>query len=900
MFPGDGRLFDREPVNALAVHEGELYIGGEFDGCMNRLTWYVARWNGRRWAPVGAGLFDPNVDRFAYALVTFDDPNTPEGSVVYAGCIDGVYSMPDDPDDPNEAWPLVAATNGPVRALAVYDGALYTGGEFTTIGQDPNEPVTAWHIAKWRGTGWDWEAVGGGVGDEQSGAVLALTVFDDGGGEALFAGGTFMTAGGAEARRVARWRDNAWSALGGGVQQPSDAEVDALAGWPATGRLYVGGKMTLVGESVAVRGIAAAQCDPNDTWTWSALGAGVWLAENVPGTVRSLAVLEMGGAEALYVGGKFVRVDEWNDNIAAGQIALWDGEQWSSLGEGFTPVGRPPYALAAYNDGRGLAVYAGGGFSGADGLFARSIASLKDAKWAPLGRAPNEYVFALCGVEAWHHPRLFVAGSFNAVGGLPADRLASWDGTAWRSMGGELGNHAHALIAFDEGAGPYLYIGGGTSFLKQGEGEGEPSAGYIARGRMVEQAPNVWKWEWTNTVDPEDPSIPITCDDAVCAFAAFQDVNDPEPMLYAAGEFTQIEGQPARYVACWNGQSWQEVGDPNAPNHPQVPIYALVVYDPSGALPALCAGSVGGVYKWQNNTWSQLLTDTQIVYALAAYQQPDEVQPVLYAGGNESLKKWTGGDWEPLLERGWVLALHVYDDGRGPALYVGGWGADPVGKHFLMRWDGQWGTVAEGPGDHVYALATLHDGLSERPALYAGGHFVTAGNESWAETDSQYIARWGCLTACRADLNNDGSVNFGDINPFVLALSNPAGYAAAYPGLAETDESGQHFTGGLVLFLGDLNCDGSVNLRDINPFVVRLTEGCCDPNCGPCPPPGDGGTNGMNGGPLSPEELAAVLAANVDPDLYDSPVMLVGQNAAQQETPEDAAYWKAVYYALIQ
>ena len=32
------------------------------------------------------------------------------------------------------------------------------------------------------------------------------------------------------------------------------------------------------------------------------------------------------------------------------------------------------------------------------------------------------------------------------------------------------------------------------------------------------------------------------------------------------------------------------------------------------------------------------------------------------------------------------------------------------------------------------------------------------------------------------DLNCDGHVDFDDINPFVLALSDPAGYEAAYPG----------------------------------------------------------------------------------------------------------------------
>ena len=58
------------------------------------------------------------------------------------------------------------------------------------------------------------------------------------------------------------------------------------------------------------------------------------------------------------------------------------------------------------------------------------------------------------------------------------------------------------------------------------------------------------------------------------------------------------------------------------------------------------------------------------------------------------------------------------------------------------------------------------------------------------------------------DLNCDGVVNFGDINPFVLALSSPAGYEAAYPGCN--------------VMLADCNGDGYVNFADINPFVALL------------------------------------------------------------------------------
>jgi hypothetical protein len=59
------------------------------------------------------------------------------------------------------------------------------------------------------------------------------------------------------------------------------------------------------------------------------------------------------------------------------------------------------------------------------------------------------------------------------------------------------------------------------------------------------------------------------------------------------------------------------------------------------------------------------------------------------------------------------------------------------------------------------------------------------------------------------DLNCDGSVGFGDINPFVLALSNPDLYASTFPGCS--------------LLHGDINQDGSVNFGDINPFVALLT-----------------------------------------------------------------------------
>ena len=61
------------------------------------------------------------------------------------------------------------------------------------------------------------------------------------------------------------------------------------------------------------------------------------------------------------------------------------------------------------------------------------------------------------------------------------------------------------------------------------------------------------------------------------------------------------------------------------------------------------------------------------------------------------------------------------------------------------------------------------------------------------------------------DMNGDGGLNFGDINPFVLALSDPAAYAQQYPGIDPNR-------------VGDLNGDGVLNFGDINPFVAALTS----------------------------------------------------------------------------
>ena len=69
-----------------------------------------------------------------------------------------------------------------------------------------------------------------------------------------------------------------------------------------------------------------------------------------------------------------------------------------------------------------------------------------------------------------------------------------------------------------------------------------------------------------------------------------------------------------------------------------------------------------------------------------------------------------------------------------------------------------------------------------------------------------------CGGQIMADANCDGAVNSFDIDPFVLALSDPQAWAAAYPDCS-------------LLCVCDCNADGVVNAFDIDPFAALLAGG---------------------------------------------------------------------------
>jgi len=109
------------------------------------------------------------------------------------------------------------------------------------------------------------------------------------------------------------------------------------------------------------------------------------------------------------------------------------------------------------------------------------------------------------------------------------------------------------------------------------------------------------------------------------------------------------------------------------------------------------------------------------------------------------------------------------------------------------------------------------DGGGDMSAV--GGSFELAGTIGQADASATVMTGgsfelvggfWAGVPAYPdGDLNCDGLTNNADIPAFVLALSNPAAYAAAYP---DCDP-----------LLGDVDGDGQFNNGDIPAFIELLT-----------------------------------------------------------------------------
>ena len=208
--------------------------------------------------------------------------------------------------------------------------------------------------------------------------------------------------------------------------------------------------------------------------------------------------------------------------------------------------------------------------------------------------------------------------------------------------------------------------------------------------------------------------------------------------LIAGGQFTNAGGQPANYIAKWNGISWSPLGlGTNAE------VDALCVFNgklvAGGRFTSAGGLEVNFIAQWNGTSWDDQLGGVgSIVAALAVYNNKlvaggyfanADDQPVNYiatrvSGGWQSMGGGMGGS------QGQVMALGHYGSDLIAAGFFTSAGGAPA--NHIAKWNGtSWSPLGSGISNIVYSL-TEYNG-----ELIAGGLFLSAGGVS-----AKSIARW--------------------------------------------------------------------------------------------------------------------------------------------------------------
>ncbi len=239
-------------VYDMVVYNCQLIVAGQFNQIGNVSANNIAAWDGTNWTALGQGV------------------------------------------------------NGTVRALAVHNGVLYVGGQFTSAGNVNNVN----HIASWNGTSWSHLDNGvSGTGLVFVGALLSTNA-------GLIAGGQFQNAGLTSllaTNNLALWNGSSWTNNFNTLSNVFNGPVYTLREY--AGQLYAAGTFSTPHLNTAKY---------NGT-NWTSNGAGITLVNNVPyDGVSAQYVFN----NQLIVGGHFKNAD----NLASTQhIAMWDGSNWNAM-----------------------------------------------------------------------------------------------------------------------------------------------------------------------------------------------------------------------------------------------------------------------------------------------------------------------------------------------------------------------------------------------------------------------------------------------------------------------------------------------------------------------------------------------------------------------------------------
>ena len=635
-------------------------------------------------------------------------------------------------------------------ALGFNGNLLYTGGYSLSAGQIATNTV----VNIFDGT--NWTTIGEITGSSAATVIEEFAFL----GNDLFVGGLFNTAGDVQASGLAKWNGKNWSAVGGFsgfiLTMTSDGTnlyvggsftncggvlITNVAKWNGTNwsamdagigyydsaasqfvksLLWRNGQLYAGGAFTNAGNVAATNLARWDGFTWSQLGGGV------PGTYSiftgsPVSTMHFLGSD-LYVGGFFTIV---GGNVPALNIARWNGSSWSALGSGLK--GPPNSSAVNTLTVLGSELYATGNFTNAGGLTAR-VAKWDGVNWSSLGAingtgsraASNSGSLYICGD--------FSVANFNTPSNVIGNHILRWDGSTWNGVDSKPGKGTHTFVQALGWGSDGLYMGGAFNVI------------------ATTTASRISRWDGTNWFALGDGVAgPYNANSL-----AVRAIKAQGSQLFVGGGFTTAGGLIANNVAAWDGNNWSTLG---------YGVDNTVFAVETTGTDVYVGGSFTNAYDFQfsgtlvnriaiwnsstgwlplgsgvNGTVNAISAANGVVYVGGAFTT---------AGGNTANRVaiWDGANWSALGTgtakglSGTVSAILV----DGSDVYVGGsfTTAGGIAAPAIAKWNGSsWSAVGQG----MFHTSTASVGALARLGsyLYATGVFTNAGGS----VITRNIARW--------------------------------------------------------------------------------------------------------------------------------------------------------------
>lgn len=721
------------PVNALLDLGGETIAGGAFTSAGGVPAANVARFDGESWHALGAGL---GAEVRALAVL-----GTPENPRIFAG----------------GSFQALPGSQVPLNAVAEFNGQSWSapGGGFGGVTVDferwpegPTESLlalnqvfspqgdTLWRVGRYDGSNWE------SISPLHVGTAQRVVVNDDGTGRKIYVIGQGLVGLGTMPHRILVWDGASWQPTGNNVPT-GDITAVTTFDWGQGSRLTVAGQ--LPGATVATLSIAYLE---GNQWLHTPVTTQPF---GTSYSIRALAPLQLqpGGPVELFGAG---RLDLTGQYPTSGLFRWEAGAFVNVLDSGGVGVRTLERVVSAEGD----RLLMGGSGLNFLGLSLRNVGSYSPLGVDAFGEGLSGTVRDIAVRQTPGGPELYIAGGPLSIGSKPlgdVGRFANGEWTSLIELGGStslVGEGEFQRLFVDEQSPTQdIYIASnlvrrynGSSWAQLGATFGlatttslsffEPTGGPRQLFAGLRRNGQISSWQpmqryvnlaWQPLFSAMNGSV-----DALCVFD-----DGSGPALYIGGDFTQLDGQPAKSLVRYDGSGWMEVGAGLSG-----PVKAMAVYD-SGDGPKL---HVAGPF---------LFADGQFVNRIA---------------------RLDGGAWSPLAGgvSGDVQSLVVHTSAGRSLLVAAGVILEPNNQTpaALALWDGEQWIAPSAPlpgGQLLTARSYLWPGDLE-PTLHVGGTFTALGSNG-----DSYFTRWGCPQ--QAPLVNP----IPSCQPSAVALASSASFA---------------------------------------------------------------------------------------------------------------------------